>query len=359
LRRYPDVGAALEAWGFVQYDPIRRPARAQDLILFQRVTGYQVGDLDRAYSAGGLDEDHFYAYGVLTPELMGLVYPRSYQPDDLAAGVLDLVRAEGPLAPNDVSAVFGKAKAANDWGGLSSATTRALEALHYHGCLRVARRDNGVKVYAARVGEPPGCGQSPEERLRRLTLAIVRILSPISVTGLRRTIGLLLARTEGLGDGRRTVVGDLLASGEVVPHDIDRERYLLLADDDLATSPARDGEVSFLAPFDPVVWDRRRFEHLWGWRYRFEAYTPARQRRYGYYALPFLWGDQPIGWVNLELTASGRLDVDRGFPWPHGHGTTFEQAFADEVDRFESMVTGRTEDGEGVAWTTAAADGCS
>jgi hypothetical protein len=47
------------------------------------------------------------------------------------------------------------------------------------------------------------------------------------------------------------------------------------------------------------VWDRRRFEHLWGWAYRFEAYTPAPKRVRGYYALPLLWRDRVIGWGNL------------------------------------------------------------
>ena len=50
-------------------------------------------------------------------------------------------------------------------------------------------------------------------------------------------------------------------------------------------------EVRLLAPFDPVVWDRRRFEVFWGWAYRFEAYTPAPKRVRGYYALPLMWGD--------------------------------------------------------------------
>ena len=53
---------------------------------------------------------------------------------------------------------------------------------------------------------------------------------------------------------------------------------------------AADG-VRLLAPFDPVVWDRRRFELFWGWAYRFEAYTPAAKRKLGYYALPLLWRD--------------------------------------------------------------------
>ena len=50
--------------------------------------------------------------------------------------------------------------------------------------------------------------------------------------------------------------------------------------------------VRLLAPFDPIVWDRRRFELLWGWPYRFEAYTPVAKRKLGYYALPLLWRDR-------------------------------------------------------------------
>ena len=65
---------------------------------------------------------------------------------------------------------------------------------------------------------------------------------------------------------------------------------------------ARDpGRARLLAPFDPVVWDRRRFEQLWGWAYRFEAYTPAPQRKLGYYAQPLLWGDQVVGWGNCSV----------------------------------------------------------
>ncbi len=59
--------------------------------------------------------------------------------------------------------------------------------------------------------------------------------------------------------------------------------------------------VRFLAPFDPVVWDRRRFEHLWGWPYRFEAYTPSAKRIRGYYAMPLLWCDRVIGWANAGI----------------------------------------------------------
>ena len=70
--------------------------------------------------------------------------------------------------------------------------------------------------------------------------------------------------------------------------------------------------VRFLAPFDPVVHDRDRFELLWNWTYRFEAYTPAAKRKLGYYAMPILWRDRVIGWANLSIK-NGALDSSLGF----------------------------------------------
>jgi uncharacterized protein YcaQ len=67
-----------------------------------------------------------------------------------------------------------------------------------------------------------------------------------------------------------------------------------------------------LTPFDPVVWDRDRFEMLWGWVYRFEAYTPPSKRVRGYYALPLLWRDRVIGWGNLSVE-NGELKSDLGY----------------------------------------------
>jgi uncharacterized protein len=78
------------------------------------------------------------------------------------------------------------------------------------------------------------------------------------------------------------------------------------AEDPRAADRAPPAGVRLLAPFDPVVWDRHRFERFWGWRYRFEAYTPEAKRALGYYALPLLWRERVVGWANLEIR-SGRL----------------------------------------------------
>ena len=60
------------------------------------------------------------------------------------------------------------------------------------------------------------------------------------------------------------------------------------------------------------VHDRARFELLWSWVYRFEAYTPAPKRKLGYYALPLLWRDRVIGWGNLAVK-NGKLTSDLGY----------------------------------------------
>ncbi len=96
--------------------------------------------------------------------------------------------------------------------------------------------------------------------------------------------------------------------------------------------------MRFLAPFDPLVWDRRRFEHLWGWPYRFEAYTPPPKRRLGYYAMPLLWGSDVIGWVNCTQHADGSLDVKAGFVG-RKPGSDFRLAFEAEVERLRGFLS--------------------
>src|SRR3954453_1899978 len=70
------LGRAIATAGFVQADPIRAPARAQDLILRHRVTGYRAGDLERRYASLDIEEDILYAYGFMPRSTWRLLHPR-------------------------------------------------------------------------------------------------------------------------------------------------------------------------------------------------------------------------------------------------------------------------------------------
>jgi uncharacterized protein YcaQ len=293
------LAAALERLGFVQADPIRAPARAQDLILRHRVRGYRAGDLERHYPSLEVEEDLLYAYGFVARELWQLLHPRkALRMTELERRVLE--RVQGPTHPAELEQHFGQRRVVNAWGGWSKATKKALEHLHHRGLLRIARRESGIRVYEpAPLATDIGELHSPEERLRRLVMVVAGLLAPVQ----KRTLQAIASRLHRKVPHGKTghAVKELLSRGELVEDTVDGIAYLRPPGE----VPEVDRAVRFLAPFDPIVWDRRRFEHLWGWSYRFEAYTPEKKRVRGYYALPLLFGDRVVGWVN----AGEKLEV--------------------------------------------------
>ncbi len=98
-----------------------------------------------------------------------------------------------------------------------------------------------------------------------------------------------------------------------------------------------DDTVRLLSPFDPIVWDRGRFEILWGWAYRFEAYTPLPKRKLGYYALPMLWRDRVIGWANLSVR-DGMLRSDVGYVRAKPSDRAFSRQLDAELDRMRVFL---------------------
>ncbi len=331
--------------GFVQADPIRAPARAQCLILRHRVSGYRAGDLERSFARLGLEEDFLYAYGFMPGDTRRLLHPRldpdgeagAHVPAGLAAEVLAFVRAHGPTHPKDLETRFGRDRAVNGWGGFSKATTRALEGLHHYGLLRVARRRDGIRIYDAAPAPPPA--DEAAGRAHQLVMLVARILAPVSAVSLRGALSLMARRNPGLGP-LAPVVAAALKAGELEREEIDGETYLWPALDGGGRPCLAPRDVRLLAPFDPVVWDRRRFEHLWGWAYRFEAYTPPGRRAFGYYAMPLLWGDDVIGWANVTLVA-GKMHAAMGYARHPSQSIAFRRALDAELARMERFLTAR------------------
>jgi uncharacterized protein YcaQ len=106
------------------------------------------------------------------------------------------------------------------------------------------------------------------------------------------------------------------------------------------STEAPPGVVRLLAPFDPVVWDRRRFELLWGWAYRFEAYTPISKRTRGYYALPLLWRDRVVGWGNVSMQG-GLLQSTFGYvDGRPPRDRRFARELAAELERLRVFLMG-------------------
>jgi uncharacterized protein len=334
---------AIAKLGFVQADPIRAPARAQDLILRHRVEGYRAGDLERRYARLRLEEDVFVNYGFLSRKHQALMHPRTartvWTPARYhqAQAVLEFVRAHGSVHPREVDAHFAHGKTTNWFGGSSNASTQLLDGMHYRGMLRVVRRESGIRIYAARDRqEPPPDKRQGQVRLDTLVDILVKKYAPVQAPMLNRLVSMLLTAVPQWVADRKEAQS---RARERHHHErIDgTDWYWPTGENPLGARHEPRPGVRLLAPFDPLVWDRMRFEAFWGWAYRFEAYTPAPQRKLGYYALPLLWNDQVIGWGNVQVVG-GRLDARLGYVKTAPRSPAFRSALEEELQRLGAFL---------------------
>jgi len=338
---------ALHKMQFVQADPIRSPARAQDLTLRHRVKDYHAGDLERHYTKLGVEEDFFINYGFVTRELQALMHPRS-ESGVPAAGclpwpaarrkkaqmILDFVRERGIVHPQEVEKRFAHGKVTNYWGGRSNATTHLLDAMHYRGLLRVVRRESGIRLYAVHAHAAATMDElERHRRLDRLADVVIEIYAPMPLRSLRFVLRRLRYAAP---QWEEEIPGVIERAKTRLAHEkIGGPDWYWPAKWKKVGEP--DDTVRLLAPFDPVVWDRWRFEMLWGWTYRFEAYTPVAKRVRGYYAMPTLWRDQVIGWGNLTVR-NGSLITDFGYISAPPNDPVFRRELEQELDRVRRFL---------------------
>ena len=299
---------AIEKLGFVQADPIRAPARAQDLTLRQRVIGYQAGELERRYPCLALEEDFFVNYVFLPRAHHALMHPRdarqAWTPTrwKQAQAVREFIAERGTVHPREVDAHFAHGKTTNWFGGSSNASTQLLDGMHYRGLLRVAGRASGTRTYALREDSGPVDKAGIAVRLDALIDVIVDKYAPLPDASLGQLVSYLGRGVPQWDSARKPAL--LRARQRLQRARVEGIDWCWPVDERAESRRWKpDEKVRLLTPFDPVVWDRRRFELFWGWAYRFEAYTPAPKRKLGYYALPLLWRERVIGWGNLSVVA--------------------------------------------------------
>lgn len=304
------------------------------------MSGYRAGDLERQYASLDVHEDVFINYGFVSSGVHALMHPRekppgTANPRSRQQKLLAFVREQGDVHPADADAHFSHGTVTNYWGGSSNATTRLLEEMHYRGWLRVTRRDKGIRRYAIREQLPRAHELSRQERIDALVDVVVHKYAPLPAPSLAYVVGRL---RYAVPQWRGLIPAALARARKRLSRErIDGVDWYWPAGEDPQRQPPHDG-VRILAPFDPVVWDRRRFELLWKWPYRFEAYTPVKKRRFGYYAMPLLWRSRVIGWANLSVVG-GALKSELGYvagnaPRERGYTRELEA----EVERFRSFL---------------------
>jgi uncharacterized protein len=356
------VMAVVDRLGSLQFDPLEVAGRNHDLVLAARIEGYRRGLTDELlYGRRLLFEAYNKSLNLLpTSELPyyritwqnghdGRAGALLHSQPALAEKILAEITADGPKSSSD----FEREAAIAWFWGPTTAVRAVLEAFCVAGILGLARRDGNRRYYDLTERLYPAdllATRIPErEQLLHKLLSRYRGHGLLGASGsgelwpgigtsvlraeLRRELldrGQLIAvAVEGVR-GERFIVADelpLLAQAQ-------RE----VAAESTSAAGARRPGTSFIAPLDPLMWDRGVLEPLYDFEYRWEVYTPAAKRRWGYYVLPILFGDRLVGRIEPRIDRTARAVRILGLTWQPGFdpldAPDFVASFSDALNAY-------------------------
>lgn len=347
------IAQTIERLGYVQIDTISVVERAHHHTLWARCPDYEAQMLhqlqaeDRrifewwapAMSYVPMGDYRFYAVRM---DGQRSWHRKWYAENvELVAQVLERVREEGPLGSADFKPP-DDFKRGTWWSWKPS--KRALEALFDMGEVMVTERRNFQRIYDLTERVLP-----PDVDTTRPTP------NELARFEARRTLGNQGFAAEGqvrwgrwgkeaVPDG---IVNELVDAGEVTPFQIegleDQSFYALTSALEAVTeAPAEPQAVHILSPFDNLVINRGWLERYFDFAYTLEAYTPAAKRKYGYFSLPILWGEQIVGRMDAKADRKPQTLIIRNL--------VFEPDVDDDQALFVSLAA--------KLWAFAAFNGC-
>ncbi len=344
----------MSAVGLLQLDAINVLARTQFLVPFSRLGSY---DIARLHEMTGPDGELFEYWG-----RMASLLPMAHQPlfrwrmehgsysdgsihvarrqaweaahADYIASILREVRDRGPLAASQLS---DPRRRDGEWWDRRSVGRQALEFLFTNGELAAWRTAGFERVYdlPERVIPETILSQptpSVDEAHRRLLGLAAQSLGVA-------TVGELAGYYRIKIKAAKLRVAELLDAGELIEVTVEgwRDAGYVAAGTKLRR-PTRE-HATLLSPFDSLIWERSRTRRLFGFDYRIEVYTPEPDRKYGYFVLPLLLGDQLVARLDLKADRkTSTLRVGAAFIEPGADEDAVAAAAAAELDALREWL---------------------
>ena len=355
------VRAVFERLGSIQFDPLAVAGRNHDLVLHARVRDYDPAWTNELlYGSRELFEAYNKGLSLLpTSELPWHRHTwdkyRHYHHDGAFARheetmehVLERIRDEGPLCSLDF-----ERKPAVDWyWGPTSEVRAVLEALAEAGIIGLDRREGNRRYYdlTERLFPPDVLGEERPDREQRRHRLHSRyrahgLLGEGGQSELWYGIGPARATTKDPpGTITRTELrAELAEAGELVPLTVEGvrgTRYVLAEEVELlhvstaaadAGEPLEGASAVFVAPLDPLAWDRDLMRSLFDFDYVWEVYVPPAKRRWGYYVLPLLWGDRLAGRIEPRIDRETGTIRILGLWWERGFSPRRADGFVEAM----------------------------
>jgi uncharacterized protein YcaQ len=336
--------------GSIQFDPLAVAGRTHDLVLHARVADYDPAWSDLLYERREIFEaynkglsfvpvgEYPWVRGRLSRRWAAVIAENA----DVSEGVLERIRAEGPLSALDFERAQGPM---TDWFGMPTNTVRAvLEAFTMTGQLGLAHRDGNRRSYDLLERLLPADLLARDvplvEQFRHRLLSRYRAHGLLGVGGGGSGIfsGLGAAKPDPRFPGypgRTALREELIADGELVPVEVEGvrgKRFVLKEEIGLLEAPPEPAPtVAFVPPFDPVVWDRPFLGSLFDFEYVWELFVPPDKRRWGWYVLPMLFGDHLVGRIEPRIDrAENKVEV-LNLWWEDGFVPRRAEGFVDAM----------------------------
>ena len=328
LSGFAGVDTVFRKLGAIQFDPINPCGNNVDLVLQSRIRGVKKTDYHRWVYEKRQGIEIFQKELCIVP-LANVDLARGLHNKKEIARVnaffkrhqaelknlLHFIGANGPISARDID--DGR-RLISYWGTNTSWGRAALHNLWQFGKLSVVKRDKNRKFY-----DLPGRAYGVDLK-ERYPLQMPQI-QPKHVLGRIDSVGLLPASGTGagwlrIGTGKeiKSQLEQLVLSGDVILLDIKNvpRNYVMRSADLPLLKAAQHKKItkrfSFLAPLDNLMWDRDLIKDIFNFNYRWEVYTPIKKRKFGYYVLPVLYGDEFIGRIEPVLLPGKDLLEIRG-----------------------------------------------
>ena len=315
------VQATLDRIGLLQIDSVNVLARAHLLPLYSRLGPYDIGLLEKASSRRPRRLVEYWAHeaSFVSPETHRLLRWRMERADQeawrtvraaaeqpqLLEDVLAEVASSGPVTAGEVAAAVdpNHVPDKSHWGWNWPPVKSALEYLFWSGRITSAGRtgqferryDLPERVLPGHVHE--AATPDPEEAIEGLLEISARAHGVGTARCLRDYFRLPAHES-------RQAIGRLVQKGRLIEAEVEGFSAPAWLHPE-ARRPRKVESRALLAPFDPLIFERRRLEELFGFHYRIEIYTPKEKRRHGDYVLPFLLNEEIAGRVDLKSDRAG------------------------------------------------------
>lgn len=325
--------------GCIQYDPVDVCGKNAELTLQSRVKGFRKSMLAELLYKDRLLVDYADKELSIWPtEDWPYFSPYRERSRELGAGfsglaeleqkALAYIRANGPISSDTLpikGEIFWHSSMhwSGNWHKKSKVARSVLEQLYTDGTLIIHHKNGSRKFYdlaeryldtSLLMSKLP-CEEDEE-------LLCWRVLRRIGAVGLlwdRNSPALL--GIELKADQRKSVFSALEIRGAIRPARIEgiKPVFYYPAEDEPLMQAVTAGtldttaRMEFLAPLDPLFWDKTLVAALWDFRYSWEIYMPASKRQYGYYTLPVLWGSDFIGRIEASSDKKSRTLYVKNF----------------------------------------------